>query len=105
MSPHLQHIINRAKAYSSSIDIIQIQIVGQNDSYKVQELLFDSGIYWASESSPHFMYSDAKFLYVYLAYRPMHIRYSTITTPCNGSNYYNITSTAILQNTILKRIH
>lgn len=105
MLPQLQHIINRAKAYSSSIDIIQIQIVGQDDSYKVQELLFNSGIYWASKSSTRFIHSNAKFLYVYLAYRPMHIRYSTITTPCNGSNYYNITSTAILQNTILKRIH
>lgn len=105
MSPQLQYIINRAKTYSSSIDVIQIQIVGQDDSYKVQELLFDSSIYWAAESSPNFMYDNATFLYVYLDYRPMCIRYSTTPTAFNDSNYYAITSTAILQNAILKRMH
>ena len=105
MLPQLQYIINRAKTHSSSIDVIQIQIVGQDDSYKVQELLFDSGIYWAAESSPHFMAYNATFLYVYLDYRPMCIRYSIAPTAFNDSYYYTITSTAILQNTILKRIH
>lgn len=105
MLPQLQHIINRAKTYSPSIDVIQIQIVGYDDSYKVQELLFDSGIYWVGESNPHFMASNATFLYVYLDYRPMRIRYSIVPTAFNDSNYYTITSTAILQNAILKRIH
>lgn len=105
MSPQLQHIINRAKTYNSSIDVIQIQIVGQDDSYKVQELLFDSSIYWAAESSPHFMAYNATFLYVYLDYTPMCIRYSIAPTAFNDSNYYTITSTAILRNAILKRIH
>ena len=105
MLPQLQHIINRAKTYSSSIDVIQIQIVGQDDSYKVQELLFDSGIYWAGESNPHFIASNAAFIYIYLYYRPMCIRYSIAPTAFNDPNYYTITSTAILQNAILKRIH
>ena len=105
MLSQLQHIINRAKTYSSSIDIIQIQIVGQDDSYKVQELLFDSGIYWAGESNPHFMSSNATFLYVFLDYSPMCIKCSLAPTAFNDSNYYTITSTAILQNAILKRIH
>lgn len=105
MSPQLQHIINKAKTYNSSIDVIQIQIVGQDDGYKVQELLFDNGIYWAAESSSHFMNSHATFLYIYLDYRPMCIRYSTTPTAFNDPNYYTITSTAILQNTTLKRIH
>lgn len=105
MSPQLQYIINRAKTYSSSINVIQIQIVGHDDSYEVQELLFDSGIYWAGESNPHFMAYNATFLYVYLDYRPMCIRYSIAPTAFNDSNYYTITSTAILQNAILKRIH
>ena len=105
MLPQLQCIINRTKAYSPSINVIQIQIVGQDDSYKVQELLFDSGIYWASHTNPNFMALNATFLYVYLDYNPMCIRYSMTPTAFNDSNYYTITSTAILQNTILKRIH
>lgn len=105
MLPQIQCIINRAKTYSSSRNVIQIQIVGQDDSYKVQELLFDSGIYWVSYTNPNFMASNATFLYVYLDYSPMCIRYSIRPTARNGSNYYTITSTAILQNTILKRIH
>ena len=64
MLSQLQCIINRAKAHSPSIDTIQIQIVGQDDSYKVQELLFDSNIYWAGESNPHFMAYNATFLYI-----------------------------------------
>lgn len=105
MLPQLQHIINRAKTYSSSIDVIQIQIVGQDDSYKVQEVLFNNGIYWPEESTPNFSAENARFLYIYLAYRPMCIRFSMATTPFNDPNYYTITSTAILQNAILKRIH
>lgn len=105
MLPQLQCIINRAKIYSSSIDVIQIQIVGQDDSYKVQELLFDNSIYWSTESHPYFMASNATFLYLYLDCSPMCIRYSTTPTGYNDSNYYTITSTAILQNAILKRIH
>lgn len=105
MLPQVQYIINRAKTHSSSIDVIQIQIVGQDDSYKVQKLLFDSNIYWVGESDPNFMASNATFLYVYLDYSPMCIRYSIVPTAFNNSNYYTITSTTILQNVILKRIH
>lgn len=105
MSPHLQHIINKAKAHSPSIDTIQIQIVSRGDSYKVQKVLFNNGIYWPEESTPNFSAENARFLYIYLAYRPMCIRFSMATTPDNRSNYYTVTSTAILQNTALKRIH
>lgn len=105
MSPQLQYIINRAKTYSSSIDVIQIQIVGQDDSYKVQEVLFNNGIYWPGESTPNFIVANAKFLYIYLNDRPMSIRYSLSTRANRDRNYYTITSTDILQNIALKRIH
>ena len=105
MLPQLQCIINRAKAHSPSIDTIQIQIVNPGDSYKVQEVLFNSGIYWPGESTPNLTAANARYLYIYLTYSPMCIRYSMRATPDNSSNYYTITSTIILQNTILKRIH
>lgn len=91
MLPQLQCIITRAKAHSPSIDTIQIRIVNPGDSYKVQEVLFNSGIYWAGDSNPHFMASNATFLYVYLDYNPMCIRYSMTPTAFNASNYYTIT--------------
>lgn len=105
MLPQLQHIINRAKTYSSSIGVIQIQIVNPGDSYKVQKVLFNSGIYWPGESTPNLTAANARYLYIYLTYSPMCIRYSIAPTASNNSNYYTITSTAILQNAILKRIH
>lgn len=105
MLPQLQCIINRAKAHNLSINTIQIQIVNRGDSYKVQEVLFNNGIYWPEESAPNLIAENARFLYIYLTYRPMCIRYSMATTPDNRSTYYTVTSTAILQNTTLKRIH
>ena len=105
MLPHLQNIMNKAKAHNPSVIAIQIQIIDSSDSYKVQELLFNSGIYWPGESTPNFTAKNAKFLYVCLDVRPVCIRYSVSTYPTRSSRYYNITSTDILQNTILKRIH
>ena len=105
MSPQLQYIINRAKTHSSSIDTIQMQIVSRGDSYKVQEVLFNNGIYWPGESTPNFSAENARFLYICLTYSPMCITYSMVTTPYNRPNYYTVKSTALLQNTTLKRIH
>ena len=105
MLPHLQNIINKAKAHNPSVTTIQIQIIGSGDSYKVQEILFNSGIYWPGESTPNFTARNAKFIYVCLDCRPICIRYSASAYPARNRNYYNITSTTILQNTILKRIH
>lgn len=105
MLPQLQCIINRAKAHSPSIDTIQIRIMDPGDSYKVQEVLFNSGIYWPRESTPNLTAANARYLYIYLTYSPMCIRYSMRATPDNSSNYYTITSTTILQNITLKRIH
>lgn len=105
MSLQLQYIINKAKAHNPSIDTIQIQIVSHGDSYKVQKVLFNNGIYWPGESTPNFSAANARFLYIYLNDRPMSIRYSMVTTPHNRPNYYTVKSTALLQNTTLKRIH
>ena len=105
MLPQLQSVINKAKAHNSFVTIIQIQIVNPGDSYKVQGVLFNSGIYWPGESTPKFIAANARFLYIYLNDSPMSIRYSMLTYINRNSNYYTIASTAILQNTILKRIH
>ena len=105
MLPHLQNIINKAKAHNPSVTTIQIQIIDSGDNYKVQEVLFNSGIYWPGESTPNFTAKNAKFLYVCLDCRPICIRYSVSAYPARDSSYYNITSTIILQNTTLKRIH
>ena len=104
MLPHLQNIINKAKAHNPSVTTIQIRLINSSDSYKVQELLFNSGIYWPGESTPRFTAKNAKFLYICLDYS-ISIRYSSSFDPIINSNYYDITSTAILQNAILKRIH
>ena len=105
MLPHLQNIINKAKAHNPSVTIIQIRIIDSGDNYKVQELLFNSDIYWPGENTPNFTAKNAKFLYVCLGYRPICIKHSSSASPARSSRYYNITSTDILQNAILKRIH
>lgn len=105
MLPQLQSVINRAKTHNPFVNIIQIQIANYGDSYKVQEVLFNNGIYWPGKSTPNFIVANAKFLYIYLNDRPMSIKYSLSTRASIGRNYYTITSTGILQNIALKRIH
>ena len=105
MLPQLQSVINRAKTHNPFVDTIQIQIANYGDSYKAQEVLFNNDIYWPGESTPNFIVANAKFLYICLNNRPMSIRYSLSTRANRGRNYYTITSTDILQNIALKRIH
>mgnify|MGYP003611714292 CR=1 FL=1 len=105
MLPQLQSVINRAKTHNPFVDTIQIQIANYGDSYKVQEVLFNNGIYWLEGSTPNFIVANAKFLYISLNYSSMFITYSMSTRANRGRNYYTITSTDILQNIALKRIH